>query len=134
LLRRGACHRAGHFGPDPLAPRNDEIKIRSRDVVRSSFLLPLPSGEREPSTEGARRVRGNRPRNLHRLIPLTRAFGATSPHWGEVKIKSRSRDALRARVMPAPLEKVPPSTIASRLNRRWDRPSARSCFGKQMQS
>src|SRR5579871_4505915 len=23
LLRRGACHRAGHFGPDPLAPRND---------------------------------------------------------------------------------------------------------------
>jgi hypothetical protein len=24
LLRRGACHRAGHFGPDPLAPRNDE--------------------------------------------------------------------------------------------------------------
>ena len=26
LLRRGACHRAGHFGPDPLAPRNDELK------------------------------------------------------------------------------------------------------------
>ena len=24
LLRRGACHRAGHFGPDPLVPRNDE--------------------------------------------------------------------------------------------------------------
>ena len=26
LLRRGACHRAGHFGPDPLAPRNDESR------------------------------------------------------------------------------------------------------------
>ena len=49
-------------------------------------------------------MRGNRPRNLHRLIPLTRAFGATSPHWGEVK-GIRSRDALRARVMPTPLEK-----------------------------
>src|SRR5579859_6804729 len=24
LLRRGAGHRAGHFGPDPLAPRNDD--------------------------------------------------------------------------------------------------------------
>src|ERR1700759_1888453 len=24
LLRRGACHRAGPSGPDPLAPRNDE--------------------------------------------------------------------------------------------------------------
>jgi uncharacterized protein len=23
LLRRGACHRSGHVGPDPLAPRND---------------------------------------------------------------------------------------------------------------
>jgi hypothetical protein len=26
LLRRGACHRAGHFGPDPLAPRNDQLR------------------------------------------------------------------------------------------------------------
>jgi hypothetical protein len=33
LLRRGACHRAGHFGPDPLAPRNDETKIRSRGAI-----------------------------------------------------------------------------------------------------
>ena len=33
LLRRGACHRAGHFGPDPLAPRNDKIKIRSRGAI-----------------------------------------------------------------------------------------------------
>src|SRR5262249_5417528 len=30
LLRRGACHRAGHFGPDPLAPRNDEDIPRER--------------------------------------------------------------------------------------------------------
>jgi len=29
---------------------------------------------------------------------------------------------------------ISPSTIASRLNRRWDRLSARSCFGEQMQS
>src|SRR5580704_14919133 len=27
LLLRGACHRAGHFGPDPLAPRNDEAEV-----------------------------------------------------------------------------------------------------------
>ncbi len=27
LLRRGACHRAGHFGPDPLAPRNDDYFV-----------------------------------------------------------------------------------------------------------
>src|SRR5215472_7254471 len=27
LLRRGACHRAGHFGPDPLAPRNDDEEL-----------------------------------------------------------------------------------------------------------
>jgi hypothetical protein len=27
LLRRGACHRAGHFGLDPLAPRNDDVRM-----------------------------------------------------------------------------------------------------------
>jgi hypothetical protein len=27
LLRRGACHRAGHFGPDPFAPRNDVSQL-----------------------------------------------------------------------------------------------------------
>ncbi len=37
LLRRGARHRAGHFGPDPLAPRNDE-QIRSLfDNTRALF-------------------------------------------------------------------------------------------------
>ncbi len=28
---RGACHRAGHFGPVPLAPRNDELFRRRPD-------------------------------------------------------------------------------------------------------
>ena len=32
-----------------------------------------------------------------------------------------SRDAIRARGMPYNASKTPPSTIASRLNRRWDR-------------
>ena len=35
LLRRGACHRAGHFGPDPLAPRDD---VRSRESYTKPVL------------------------------------------------------------------------------------------------
>src|ERR1700748_3850183 len=31
LLRRLACHRAGPRGPDPLAPRNDELSVRAAD-------------------------------------------------------------------------------------------------------
>jgi hypothetical protein len=31
LLPREACHRAGHFGPDPLAPRNDEGVKKRRE-------------------------------------------------------------------------------------------------------
>src|ERR1700753_3705605 len=41
LLRRGACHRAGHYGPDPLAPRNDEAHS-SRMPVRAQALLWTP--------------------------------------------------------------------------------------------
>jgi hypothetical protein len=41
LLRRGACHRAGHFGPDPLAPRNDEVyqwaALKSCSRERATF-------------------------------------------------------------------------------------------------
>ena len=39
MLRRGACHRAGHFGPDPLAPRNDD---RSPDASAPEPCQPPP--------------------------------------------------------------------------------------------
>ena len=29
-----ACHRAGHFGPDPLAPRNDESSKRKPGLAK----------------------------------------------------------------------------------------------------
>jgi len=47
-LLRGACHRAGHFGPDPLA-RNDNPqcklgplrkRLRSLDLTRTSMVSP----------------------------------------------------------------------------------------------
>ena len=41
LLRRGACHRAGHFGPDPLAPRNDEATLRYS--AAATGLVPCSS-------------------------------------------------------------------------------------------
>jgi hypothetical protein len=34
LLHRGACHRAGHFGPDPLAPRNDDAVNQPNFISR----------------------------------------------------------------------------------------------------
>ncbi len=40
LLRRGACHRAGHFGPDPSAPRNDDAENRSRDASAPELCQP----------------------------------------------------------------------------------------------
>ena len=40
LLRRGACHRAGHFGPDPLAPRNDGRSLRRVITLASGPALP----------------------------------------------------------------------------------------------
>ena len=42
-LLRGACHRAGHFGPDPLA-RNDESK--------SNAYSARSAGNRSPSSDG----------------------------------------------------------------------------------
>ena len=53
LLRRGACHRAGHLGQDPLAPRNDDLKRwlfdKTRALVRrgNGLLFRLcPAGRR----------------------------------------------------------------------------------------
>jgi len=52
--------------------------------------------------------------------------------------RGESKSVLATRCAPESCQRhwknLPPSTIASRLNRRWDRPSARSCSGKQMQS
>jgi len=47
---------------------------------------------------------------------------------GEVKIPIRSRDACAPELCPTIRKIVPRSRIASHLNRRWDRPSARSCY------
>src|ERR1700733_6518495 len=41
-LRRGACQRAGHFGPDPLAPRDDE----------TCFTSPRTRGEGDGAQHG----------------------------------------------------------------------------------
>src|ERR1700727_2853139 len=47
LLRRGACHRAGHFGPDPLAPRNDEMQSSGWHAAEITAAARLrPSGRR----------------------------------------------------------------------------------------
>src|SRR6202034_3727686 len=44
LFRRGACHRAGHLGPDPLVSRNDDYPSATPVVpmVELSFLV-MPS-------------------------------------------------------------------------------------------
>jgi hypothetical protein len=48
LLRRGACHRAGHFGPDPLAPRND-------DAVNQPNFIPCDDDAKNRSRGALRR-------------------------------------------------------------------------------
>ena len=86
------------FHPSPFA-RGAEKDHRSRCAVGvSSVSSPLPSGEREPNTEGATRVRGDRPRkSAPSNPPHPLATLATSPHRGEVKINQRSRCALFCR-------------------------------------
>jgi len=62
-MPRGACHRAGHFGPDPLA-RNDEIGNRSRDALRARVLQK--AFDQSPQTKGrwsAGRRQGRGPRH-----------------------------------------------------------------------
>src|SRR5690349_4634113 len=44
MLPRGACHRAGHFGPNPLAPRNDEAQRRTPCPNIPKPLSPARSG------------------------------------------------------------------------------------------
>jgi hypothetical protein len=42
LLRRGACHRAGHFGPDPLAPRDQRASnLKIQREANGTFHAPL---------------------------------------------------------------------------------------------
>ena len=46
-LLRGACHRAGHFGPDPLA-RNDVVRLTLQSFARSRVAaLRWRSGSRK---------------------------------------------------------------------------------------
>ena len=102
-------------------------QIRSRHAL-ASLSSPLPSGEREPSTEGARRERGNRPRKSAPLgPPHPLATLATSPHWGEVDMEIRSRDALRASSVSSPLpsgEREPSTKGARRVRGNRPRKSA----------
>ena len=58
LLRRGACHRAGHFRPDPLAPRNAGrrcaargrrfTRSRRRSAIRARHRASMSSDLRWP--------------------------------------------------------------------------------------
>ena len=48
LLRRGACHRAGHFGPDSLSPRNDASSLpgKRREAPSSCQMIRRSMGRR----------------------------------------------------------------------------------------
>ena len=56
---------------------------RSAVSLRSPLSFPLPGGERAPSTEGARRVRGRRPRKSAPSEPLTRSLRSRPLPTGE---------------------------------------------------
>ena len=86
-FRRGACHRAGHFGPDPLAPRNDE---HSRDAFRARALPPPRPKRIRPRQKRGRRSAERRMPTIVRAAPANvaacrcpgaaaRQFGARSP-------------------------------------------------------
>src|SRR5215472_14355334 len=49
LLRRGACHRAGPRGPDPLAPRNDDYP-RAYDLGSRGPQRPASTSAMKRST------------------------------------------------------------------------------------
>jgi hypothetical protein len=72
----GACHRAGHFGPDPLVhPGYKFIRLQRREAerrqTRISNLRTPPSSS--PLRGGQRRGRGARPSERARLSAFHRA-------------------------------------------------------------
>jgi hypothetical protein len=70
----GACHRAGHFGPDPLVPSGLQKKGR-RNAGRRVSLTSAPPPSSSPACGGEqRRGRGARPAG-HRSAPATRFLG-----------------------------------------------------------
>ena len=86
LLRRGACHRAGHFGPDPLAPRNDELH-RSR-----AALFSAPRGLFTVFTNGPPIRGGGAPKGAYR------GRSAHSEHWRPCGFAARAAFGGRARL------------------------------------
>ena len=61
MLRRGACHRAGHFGSDSLAPRDDGIKKRPPGGGLAVVLPLAPLTSRERTSNDRDRTRGGGP-------------------------------------------------------------------------
>jgi hypothetical protein len=55
LLRRGACHRAGHFGPDPLAPGNDELIAIRHSPIRYFATRQLSMPEQREQNDDRQR-------------------------------------------------------------------------------
>ena len=47
-LLRGACHRAGHFGPDPLA-RNDDVGARLQQLGIITLTKQGPMSSQSPT-------------------------------------------------------------------------------------
>ncbi|MGY4282432.1 hypothetical protein ACVWXO_001652 [Bradyrhizobium sp. LM2.7] len=57
--------------------------MREIQTVAAWAVHTSPEGRGRIASQDAIRVRGDAPLRVPR--PLTRAFGATSPRWGEVK-------------------------------------------------
>jgi hypothetical protein len=106
----------------------DLLKVPNRSMAKHSRprgapALPLPAGERV----GVRGV-GRRRQTAVSEPPhpsALRAADLSPPGRGENEF--RSRDACASELCQRHSQIVPRSRIASRLSRRWDRVSARSC-------
>jgi hypothetical protein len=100
-------------------------------IVLATLATPSPRARGEGGVRGPLRWVQNRGAQNRGEAPspsLTSFARPLPARRGEVKIPIRSRDACAPELCPTIRKIVPRSRIASHLNRRWDRPSARSCY------
>jgi hypothetical protein len=112
----GACHRAGHFGPDPLVhPGYKFIRLpgykegrRNADRRVSPTSAPPPSSS--PLRGGQRRGRGARPSERARLSAFHRAtcLGEPTP-TAQLRLRASWDVALTGvtHLQPVPVQRVP---------------------------
>jgi hypothetical protein len=96
---RGACHRAGHFGPDPLAPSG--LRNRYRDVPCRTCIRPhsrrAANTGRAPTRIASHRLKRVYTRLDALCTPEAKMPGWLDPSATRVRLKEAQEEEARAR-------------------------------------